>query len=382
MDNVEPKDRTEFRYSISEYDRLLIDSVQDLGGFCNAHAHLDRNSTLSLRYLQMVGIDPVEGASLPLRAKQNLTGELHKGPAYRPEDLKKRMTESLRRQCSMLTRSVSTMVDATPDLPEDGQLVINIANEIKEDIKDKLDLRVGVHPIFGFKEEDRWEVYKEAAKKSDFLGGLPEKDEPQTDGRIGFKQHLKRVLLLGQELKKPVHFHVDQANDPKEMGTETLIEAVEWIGAPEIKGLNSPTVWAIHVISPSNYGQKRFNELVDGLLKNNIGVICCPSAALSMRQLRPIKSPTHNSMARILEMLEAGVEVKIGTDNICDVFVPSSDGCILTEIKILSNTVRFYIINVLAKLAAGKTLNEMDKEMIRRSLVADHEFYKMYKLER
>jgi len=382
MDNEEPKVSPEFRYSISEYDRLLIDSVKDLGGFCNAHAHLDRNATLSLRYLQMVGIDPVEGASLPLRAKQNLTGELHKGPAYRPEDLKKRMTESLKRQCSMLTSSVATMVDATPDLPEDGQLVINIANEIKEDIKDKLELRVGVHPIFGFKEEDRWEVYKEAAKKSDFLGGLPEKDEPPTDGRIGFKQHLKRVLLLGQELKKPVHFHVDQANDPKEMGTETLIEAVEWIGAPEVKGLNSPTVWAIHVISPSNYDQKRFNKLLDGLLKNNIGVICCPSAALSMRQLRPIKSPTHNSMARILEMLEAGVEVKIGTDNICDVFVPSSDGCILTEIKILSNTIRFYIINVLAKLAAGKKLNEMDKEMIRRSLVADHEFFRMYKLEK
>lgn len=382
MDNEEPKVSPEFRYSISEYDRLLIDSVKDLGGFCNAHAHLDRNATLSLRYLQMVGIDPVEGASLPLRAKQNLTGELHKGPAYRPEDLKKRMAESLKRQCSMLTSSVATMVDATPDLPEDGQLVINIANEIKEDIKDKLELRVGVHPIFGFKEEDRWEVYKEAAKKSDFLGGLPEKDEPPTDGRIGFKQHLKRVLLLGQELKKPVHFHVDQANDPKEMGTETLIEAVEWIGAPEVKGLNSPTVWAIHVISPSNYDQKRFNKLLDGLLKNNIGVICCPSAALSMRQLRPIKSPTHNSMARILEMLEAGVEVKIGTDNICDVFVPSSDGCILTEIKILSNTIRFYIINVLAKLAAGKKLNEMDKEMIRRSLVADHEFFRMYKLEK
>ena len=253
-----------------------------------------------------------------------------------------------------------------------------IANEIKREMKGKIDLKVGVHPIFGFKKQERWEVYREAAKKSDFLGGLPEKDEPPTDGRIGFKQHLKRILLLGQELKKPVHFHVDQANDPKETGTETLIEAVEWIGAPEIKGLNSPTVWAIHVISPSNYDQKRFNRLVDGLLKQNIGVICCPSASLSMRQLRPIKSPIHNSMARILEMLDAGVEVKIGTDNICDVFVPSSDGCMLTEIKILSNAIRFYIMNVLAKLATGKKLNEMDKEMIRRSLAADKEFFRMY----
>jgi cytosine/adenosine deaminase-related metal-dependent hydrolase len=148
-----------------------------------------------------------------------------------------------------------------------------------------------------------------------------------------------------------------------------------------VKGLNSPTVWAIHAISPSTYDQKRFKKLVDGLLKNNIGVICCPSAALSMRQLRPVKTPTHNSMARIMDMLEAGVEVQIGTDNICDVFVPSSDGCMLTEIKILSNTIRFYIINVLAKLAAGKKLNEMDKEMIRRSLIADQEYFRMYKLE-
>ena len=378
MEQNEPKDMSEFCYAMSEYDELLIDSVKALGGFCNAHSHLDRNSTLSLSYLQAVGIDPVEGASLPLRAKQNLTGELHKGPAYRPEDLKTRMMESLNRQCSMLTRTVATMVDATPDLPDDGLMVINIANEIKREMKDKIDLKVGAHPIFGFRKQERWEVYREAAKKCDFLGGLPEKDEPPTDGRIGFKQHLKRILLLGQELKKPVHFHVDQANDPKETGTETLIEAVEWIGAPEIKGSNSPTVWAIHAISPSNYNQKRFNKLVDGLLKNNIGVICCPSAALSMRQLRPVKSPIHNSMARILEMVEAGVEVRIGTDNICDVFVPSSDGYILTEIKILSNAIRFYIINVLAKLAAGKRLNEMDKEMIRRSLAADQEFFRTY----
>lgn len=382
MAKKDTKDTDEFCYALSEYDRLLIKSVKELGGFCNAHAHLDRNSTLELKYLQLVGIDPIEGASLPLRAKQNLTGELHKGPAYNPDDLRKRIKESLEQQYSMFTTSVSSMFDATPDLPEDGQQVVNIANGIKEEMKDKIEFNVGVHPIFGFKKEERWEVYKEAAKKSDFLGGLPEKDEPPTDGRIGFKQHLKRILNLGQELHKPVHVHVDQTNDPREEGTETLIQAVEWIGAPEIEGVDSPTVWAIHVLSPSAYDNRRFNKLVDGLLKNNIGVICCPSAAISMRQLRPIKSPIHNSIARILEMLEAGVYVTIGTDNICDVFVPSSDGCILTEIKVLSNAIRFYIINVLAKLAAGKELNEMDKEMIKRSLAADQEIFREYKTKK
>ena len=142
------KETTEFRYTLSEYDEMLIDSVKTLGGFCNAHCHLDRNSTLRLRYLQMVGIDPVEGASLPLRAKQNLTGELHKGPAYQIEDLKRRISDSLKRQSQMLTTTVATMVDATPDLPENGQHAVNIANDIKEEIKDSIDLKVGIQPIF------------------------------------------------------------------------------------------------------------------------------------------------------------------------------------------------------------------------------------------
>ncbi len=95
-----------------------------------------------------------------------------------------------------------------------------------------------------------------------------------------------------------------------------------------------------------------------------------------MRHLKPIHTPTHNSIARILEMLEAGVHVKIGSDNICDVFVPSGDGNILTEIKILTNALRFYIVNVLLKISTGNVLNEMDKKIIRKSLTADKEVFK------
>ena len=363
-----------FDYVMSEYDKFLVDAVREQGGFYNAHAHIDRNSTLRLRYLQAVGIDPIEGASLPLRVKQNLTGELHRGPAYDKGDLKTRIRKSLDDQYEMLTTTVVSMVDATTGV---GLSVVDCANEIKEEVKDKMTFKIGCHPIFGFKEQERWEIYKEAAKKCDILGGLPEKDD--TPRSIGFKQHLKRILLLGQELHKEVHVHVDQANDPKENGTETLTRAVDWIGAPEIEGVDEPTVWAIHAISPSGYSEKRFGRLIDSLLKHNVGVIICPSAALSMRQLRPISTPTHNSIARILEMLEAGVRVKVGTDNICDVFVPSSDGCMLNEIKMLSNAIRFYIINVLSKIAAGKTLNRMDREMIRRSLAADEEIFNKMK---
>lgn len=377
------KQKREFNHVLSAFDKLLLKEVENLGGFVNFHSHLDRCNTLNRKYLKSIGIDPIEAATLPLKVKQNLVGNLHKSEAYQRDNLKTRMKKSLEDQYKMMTRTVYTMVDCTPDLDEGGLIALNVANELKEEFQNRLTFYVGTHPIFGFhpkNDNGRWRMFKKAAAQADFIGGLPERDAKHSS--IGFKEHLKRLLLLGQELYRPVHIHVDQTNCPAETGTETLIQAVEWIGAPKIDAytiIREPTVWAIHTLSPSGYNEKRFNKVLDGLLRNNIGVIVCPSAALSMRQLRPISTPTHNSIARVLEMLEVGIRVKCGSDNIADVFVPSSDGCMLNEIKLLSNAIRFYTINVLAKLAAGKTLNQMDREMIRRSLATDQEVFEKIK---
>jgi cytosine/creatinine deaminase len=362
---------------LSEYDSELLKVVKQAGGFENAHTHFDRASTLDPKYLQHSGINPIEGAVLPLRVKQNLTGDLHKGLAYTPADLELRMEREIERQIRMMTRKVISFIDATPNLAEDGLVAINVARKLKEKYEGKIDFQIAVSPIFGFKNDksNRWLVYQEAAKQSDILGGLPEKDDAPE--RIGYKQHVKKILALGIEMGKEVHFQVDQANDPRESGTETLIEAAEWFGTPKVAAApeGDPTLWAIHSISPSGYDDARFHKMIDGLLENNIGVICCPSAALSMRQLRPIKTHTHNSIARVLDLLEAGVRVKIGTDNIADIYVPNGDGNVLTEIKALGNAVRFYITNVMAKVGAGQVLNNMDREMVKKALDADRDVF-------
>ena len=111
------------------------------------------------------------------------------------------------------------------------------------------------------------------------------------------------------------------------------------------------------------------------LLKYNVGVIVCPTAAISMRQLRPISAPMHNSIARVLELIKLGVPVRLGTDNICDVFVPQSDGNMLTEIKMLGHAVRFAIPYVWAKLAAGVPLNQVDRATVGRVLYQDRKVF-------
>ncbi|HET8679427.1 MAG TPA: hypothetical protein VFM39_04860 [bacterium] len=349
------------------WDHILEQTARGFGGWVNAHTHLDRANTFAPEYLQHANIDPIGAAGLSLPVKQILMGELHKGLAYRPDNLYARMRTELERMATMGVREVISFVDATPDI---GLTAIEQAARLREEFKDRLTLKIAVSPIFGFKSPhvnpDRWEVYREAAKIADVLGGLPVKD--RAEGRVGFDGHVRRILELAADLHKPVHLQVDQDNDPREDETEQLVQAVRWLGAPTVPGDDGPTVWAVHAISPSCYDETRFHRLVDNLRTYNVGVISCPTAALSMFQLRPMLTPVHNSIARILDMMVAGVPVRIGTDNICDIFIPNGDGSVHSEVWVAATAVRFYHTMIWAKLGAAVPLNEGDREWIRQAL--------------
>ena len=98
---------------------------------------------------------------------------------------------------------------------------------------------------------------------------------------------------------------------------------------------------------------KEFAEL-------GIAVVVCPSAALSMRQMDEFTAPVHNSIANVPEMLEAGVLVGLGVDNICDFYEPFVDGDMWIELRMLMEACRFYNFDELVKIATtnGKKILE------------------------
>lgn len=351
----------------STWDRALELQVREFGGWVNAHTHLDRANTFAPEYLHHANIDPVGAAGLSLQVKQILVGELHKGLAYRADNLYARMRIELDRMVALRQREVTSFIDATPDI---GLAAIEQAARLRDEYRDRLTLKIAVSPIFGFKNPrinpDRWEIYRQAAELADVLGGLPSKD--RGEGRVGFDGHVRMIIELGKTLRKPVHFQVDQDNDPREDETEQLVQAVRWLGSPQVPGEVGPTVWAVHAISPSCYDEERFQRLVDNLLVHDVGIISCPTAALSMFQHRPMLAPIHNSIARLLEMMAAGVCVRIGTDNICDIFIPNGDGSVRSEVWVAATALRFYHTMIWAKIGAGLPLNEGDKEWIRQAL--------------
>src|SRR3972149_1790331 len=86
------------------------------GGYLNAHAHLDRAGTLDNKYLEHCGTTPLSASSVPLRVKQTLTGELHKGPAYEAKTPDSPVFRCTSNPCIAGMITAFFPVEATPDI--------------------------------------------------------------------------------------------------------------------------------------------------------------------------------------------------------------------------------------------------------------------------
>jgi cytosine/adenosine deaminase-related metal-dependent hydrolase len=349
----------------------LEERVSKLGGLFNAHLHLDRACTLDDRYMAGSQHQILLNSHISLHEKHSLIDWLHAGPAYEEADLRRRVNECLDMMIAVGTRRADTMVDVTADRVKLSAL--EILGDVKRERAGEIDLRLAAYSPSGFTDEkpERWDVFEAAVARADFIGALPEADDVvDYPDHIGFSRHCEQVLALARQHGKAVHVHTDQRNEPSESGTERLIDAVREFGAPESE-TGEPMIWAVHMISPSTYDEARFDSFVEGLIECNIGVICCPSAAIGMRQLRPIQTPTYNSIPRVLELLAAGVHVRLASDNIADICSPSTTGDLIDEVFVLSAALRFYHVGILAKLAAGQALDDNDRQVVQEHLEKD-----------
>lgn len=357
------------------FEKELRDAVKQYGGWHNAHVHIDRAYTLEQKYVDYADLNVWDIMTYPLPVKQHTAGVLHDGPAYFDDSLEKRMSRVIEESIALGVKRIDSFIDVTADSVRTRAL--RIAFDIREKYKDKIDLRLGVYPIFGFKDDDkgRMTIFKvgvefyAAQNHVDFIGTLPERDA--LPGHIGFKEHIRTVIEIANHYDNmDVHFQVDQTRDPNENGTETVIEAVRWL-RPSKNGFTrkeTPTIWLVHSLASSSKTEDRFMKIIDGLKETNIGIIVCPKATLSNKQDRSLLIPAYNSITRVLDFLVEGIQVRIGTDNIEDFFIPTGSIDMYNEIEIASDALRFYNFNTWAKVAAGIKLNEIDKMKIKKAL--------------
>lgn len=360
--------------ALSPFFEVLSSTIHELGGFRNGHLHLDRAETLS-DTIELIEADKDEGLSHhSLQKKHSLISRVHATRSYASANLEAKLERYLRKMVATGTSVADSLIDVADDGL--GLRALEAAETVRNRLQGEIEFNIGAYNPLGFRDDRprRWKLFEEAAERSQFIGLLPERDDhARYPEHIGFDEVCRRSMVLAKSLSKPLHVHVDQTNLQSEGASERVLDIYETVGPWDTGVAGEPNLWMIHVISPSAYEEARFQRLVGRFSDDGVGLISCPSAAISMRQVRNVQSPTHNSIARVLDFLSAGVPVRIGSDNICDILSPAGIPDLTYEVFVLAHALRFFEIPVLAKIASGNILSREERDNVADHLARDLE---------
>lgn len=289
------------------------------------HLHLDKSRTITPGRLEKSLKHMKEKWILMREIKENYTND----------DLEKRIKEtssSLVRQNCLKMRTfvdIDTIVGLRP---------LIAALKVKETWKQyNVELQIGTQLLEGLSTRGSVHLFNEASKMVDFIGCLPSRDKNPHN-------QLDLVFEKASELGLDVEAHLDQCNIPHERETEMFCDFVEEYN---YQGKSR----AIHCISLACQPEKYQKKIARRLKKLDIGVIVCPSAAISMTQHSEYYAPIHNSIGPVKILLDNGVNVGLGVDNIEDIFVPYCDGDLMFELRLLAEATRIYDPKTLLKIA-------------------------------
>jgi hypothetical protein len=302
--------------------------VADRGGFANYHSHLDKAYLISLDNLRLGQVD--------MERKWDLYRYLQEN--YTLEDLVSRMSRGVEVMIAQGVRHLRTQVDASSVV---GLLPVQAADVVKKKYEGQIQIQVAIQPLSGVVDPKERVYVEKAAAMADLMGGLPSRDRPTPD------KHLDIVMGIAKDLDIDMDIHVDQENNPDEHDSDLLIRKVEEHG---LQG----RVTAIHAISVGAQPPAEQDRIADGFRDLGIAVTVCPAAALSMKQLDR-QALLHNSIAPVVRLRERGVRVRLGVDNIADLFMPLTDGDMWFECRVLMEACRFYDLETVADMACDKS---------------------------
>jgi len=303
----------------------MLDAIEQKGGWVNCHAHFDKAFYITKESLTK--------SMVAMEQKWLMSDDIKRNSTQ--EQIEKRIKTALDILIGQGCKLTATFVDAYEAV---GHKAIDAANKVKTEYKDKIKLLTITQPLGGLVDEKARKLYEEITAKADIAGGLPSKDRPND------KKNYDLMFAIAKNLNKKLHVHIDQENNPNERDTETLIEYAKKYD------YGDKTV-AIHAISVSAQPKEYRQKINKKMAEIGLSVVVCPSAAIAMRQLDEFAAPVHNSVANVPEMLEAGITVGLGVDNVYDFYQPFVDADMWTEMRMLQEACRYYHFNQLVEIA-------------------------------
>ncbi|MCM3585872.1 cytosine deaminase [Mesobacillus maritimus] len=284
--------------------------VLDTGGslvtapFIEPHIHLDTTLTAGEPEWNQSGT-LFEGIQRWAQRKESLT----------IEDVKTRAKTALKWQIAQGIQHVRTHVDVTdPDLT-----ALKAMLEVKEELSSYVDLQLVAFPQEGILSYPNGEELLEEALKmgADVVGGIPHYEFTREYGVTS----MKKAFDLAEKYDRLVDIHCDEIDDEQSRFVEVVAaEAYE-------RGLGS-RVTASHTTAMGSYNDAYASKLFRLLKLSEINFVANPLVNIHL-QGRFDTYPKRRGMTRVKELVEAGLNVSFGHDDIFDPWYPLGTGNML-----------------------------------------------------
>lgn len=302
-----PDDRTGIDIAISGGKIVAVEAgitaeagrVIDAGGklvtapFIDIHFHMDATLSLGTPRLNRSGT-LLEGIQL--------WGEL------KPLLTKDAVIERALRYCDLAVSQGLLAVRSHVDVCDDRLTGVEALLEVRDLVKDYLDLQLVAFPQDGFYRSPTAATNLTRALDMgvDVVGGIPHFERTMEDGRLS----VKALCEIAAERGLMVDLHCDETDDPMSRHIETLAYETQRLG---LKG----RVAGSHLTSMHSMDNYYVSKLLPLIAEAEIHCVPNPLANIVL-QGRHDTYPKRRGMMRVPELMALGVNVAFGQDSCMD----------------------------------------------------------------
>lgn len=292
-------------------DTEVIDAEGNLvtAPYVDTHCHLDYVGTSLLTRPNMSGT---------LFEAIDIIGENSK--LCTGNSIKENARRVLNWQIANGTQYVRTHVNTD----EEGLISLQALLELREELKEYITIQIVAFPQLGvYKYEGALENLEKALQMgADVIGAIPHFEDCREDGVAS----LYEIFKLAKKYQVLVDVHCDEIDDEQS-------RFVEVVATQAIRSGLYDRVTASHTTAMGSYNNAYTFKLFSLLKRSGINIICNAPINITL-QGRCDTYPKRRGVTRVKELLEAGINVSMGTDDIMDPCYPFGTGNMLEVLLI------------------------------------------------
>ncbi len=265
--------------------------------FVDSHFHMDATLSLGLPRLNHSGT-LLEGIQIWGELKPELTAEA----------LKSRALELLNWSVAKGTLAIRTHVDVT----DPSLLAVDVLLEVKEEMKDWVDIQIVAFPQDGVLRTDGGKDLLLAAldKGVEVVGGIPHYERTMGEGSTA----ISWLCGVAESRGLLVDMHCDESDDPHSRHIEQLVYETHRMGL-------GSRVTASHLTSMHSMDNYYVSKLLPLMAESGIQAICNPLINIYIQGSHD-SYPKRRGLTRVPELLDSGINVAFGHDCVMDPWYP------------------------------------------------------------